>query len=35
VGKRKNGPSQSAYYNGTPEQIAGYKAWAPDFDAQE
>lgn len=23
------------YYNGTPEQIAGYKAWAPDFDAQE
>jgi hypothetical protein len=21
--------------NGTPEQIAGYKAWAPDFDAQE
>lgn len=23
------------YYNGTPEQIASYKAWAPDFDAQE
>ena len=23
------------YYNGTPEQIAGYKAWSPDFDAQE
>ena len=23
------------YYNGTPEQIAGYKMWAPDFDAQE
>lgn len=23
------------YYNGTPEQIAGYKRWAPDFDAQE
>jgi diketogulonate reductase-like aldo/keto reductase len=23
------------YYNGTPERIAGYKAWAPDFDAQE
>ncbi|NLD84249.1 MAG: aldo/keto reductase [Clostridiales bacterium] len=22
------------YYNGTPEMIAGYKAWAPDFDAQ-
>ncbi len=23
------------YYIGTPEQIAGYKMWAPDFDAQE
>ena len=23
------------YYNGTPEQIASYKAFAPDFDAQE
>ena len=23
------------YYNGTLEQIASYKAWAPDFDAQE
>ena len=23
------------YYNGTPEQIAGFKAWAPDFDAQK
>jgi len=23
------------YYNGTAEQIAGFKAWAPDFDAQE
>lgn len=23
------------YYNGTWEQIAAYKAWAPDFDAQE
>jgi len=23
------------YYNGTPEQISSYKAWAPDFDAQE
>ena len=23
------------YYNGTAEQIAGYKMWAPDFDAQE
>ena len=23
------------YYNGTPEMIAGYKAFAPDFDAQE
>ncbi|MBQ9874252.1 MAG: aldo/keto reductase [Thermoguttaceae bacterium] len=23
------------YYNGTPEQIASFKAWAPDFDAQE
>ena len=23
------------YYNGTPEMIASYKQWAPDFDAQE
>ena len=28
-------PAHKRYYNGTPEQIAGYKAWAPDFDAQE
>jgi len=23
------------YYDATPEKIAGYQAWAPDFDAQE
>ena len=23
------------YYNGTPEQVASYKAFAPDFDAQD
>ena len=23
------------YYNGTPEQIAAFKAWAPDFDTQK
>ena len=25
---------EQRYYNGTPEMIAGYRAWAPDFDAQ-